>query len=271
MNAHALLTSQGWRGDGHTLHPTSNSVGLSHHLLVSKKLNTLGVGKKQHGTSDMWWMNAFDKSLKGLGVKEEGLGVEAQGEGVLEGLRKGMGMGKWGEGGGLYGCFVRGEGLGGTIGEAENGVGDMTGKRKRKIEDDNGDRMTKKRKRAKGTEESQEERTKEEAAKTASKQTEPTSITPTESDSAVEPSLRKEKTKEKRLERKAAKKALNQKTDTSLTPPESDEMGDHVTTKAKLKEERRERKRQKKILHQIAKKDTLEKEVKEPKKKRRKE
>src|SRR5271168_2878782 len=72
MNAHALLTSQGWRGTGHSLHPTSDKTGLSRPLLVARKQNNLGVGKKQHKTSDMWWMNAFDKSLKGLDIAEEG-------------------------------------------------------------------------------------------------------------------------------------------------------------------------------------------------------
>ncbi|OBT52950.1 hypothetical protein VE04_06725, partial [Pseudogymnoascus sp. 24MN13] len=76
MNAHALLTSQGWRGSGHSLHAHSDSIGLARPLLVSQKQNTLGVGKKQHRTSDMWWMNAFDKSLQGLDTSKEGQVVQ---------------------------------------------------------------------------------------------------------------------------------------------------------------------------------------------------
>ncbi|CAD6441979.1 5b26a05c-924b-4996-985a-563271f76093 [Sclerotinia trifoliorum] len=110
MNAHALLTSQGWRGTGHSLHHSSDTIGLSRPLLVSKKDNVLGVGKKQHKTSDMWWMNAFDASLKGLDTSKEGQ-IKVQEGGGLEMVVKGGS--KWvGGKGGLY-SFVRGE----TVGE----------------------------------------------------------------------------------------------------------------------------------------------------------
>ncbi|RAL68151.1 hypothetical protein DID88_008861 [Monilinia fructigena] len=88
MNAHALLTSQGWRGTGHSLHHSSDTIGLSRPLLVSKKDNVLGVGKKQHKTSDMWWMNAFDASLKGLDTSKEGQ-IKVQEGGGLEMVVKG--------------------------------------------------------------------------------------------------------------------------------------------------------------------------------------
>lgn len=73
MDSHALLTAQGWRGTGHSLHASSDAIGLARPLLVSQKQNNLGLGKKQHKTSDMWWMNAFDKSLAGLDTSVEGL------------------------------------------------------------------------------------------------------------------------------------------------------------------------------------------------------
>jgi nucleolar protein TMA23 len=113
MDAHSLLTSQGWRGSGHSLHPTSDNTGLSRPLLVSRKQNTLGVGKKQHRTSDMWWMNAFDKSLKGLETTEEGRIVQAVTNGGLDMVAKGGS--KFVGSGGLYASFVRGESLIGTI------------------------------------------------------------------------------------------------------------------------------------------------------------
>lgn len=113
MDAHALLTSQGWRGSGHSLHPTSDNSGLSRPLLISRKQNNLGVGKKQHKTSDMWWMNAFDKTLKGLDTTQEGKVVQTLTNGGLDMVAKGGS--KFAGNGGLYASFVRGERLGGTI------------------------------------------------------------------------------------------------------------------------------------------------------------
>lgn len=113
MNAHALLTSQGWRGSGHSLHPTSDQTGLSRPLLVSRKQNNLGVGKKQHKTSDMWWMNAFDKSLKGLDTSTEGKVVQTVTNSGLDMVAKGGSKFVGSEG--LYACFVKGESLSGTI------------------------------------------------------------------------------------------------------------------------------------------------------------
>lgn len=114
-DAEAYLTAQGWRGKGHSLHATSDAVGLSRPLLVSQKQNTLGVGKKQHRTSDMWWMNAFDKSLKGLDTSKEGTVVQTVTSGALDMVAKGGG--KWAGKQGLYSCFVKGETLVGSVEE----------------------------------------------------------------------------------------------------------------------------------------------------------
>lgn len=109
MNAHALLSAQGWRGTGHSLHKTDDSIGLAKPLLLSRKDNTLGLGQKQHFTSDQWWMNAFDEQLKGLDTSKEGKVVQTVTTGKLNGLEKGMG--KWS----VYTTFVRGGFLEGTI------------------------------------------------------------------------------------------------------------------------------------------------------------
>lgn len=117
MDAHALLTSQGWRGTGHSLHATSDDTGLRRPILVSQKKNVLGIGQKQHRTSDMWWMNAFDKSLKGLDTSKDGAVVQTLTTGGLDMVAKGGSkyVGKEG----LYACFVRGEVLGGSLGDEE--------------------------------------------------------------------------------------------------------------------------------------------------------
>ncbi|KAG0651461.1 hypothetical protein D0Z07_2054 [Hyphodiscus hymeniophilus] len=155
MDAHALLTSQGWRGKGHSLHPTSDTTGLSRPLLVSQKQNNLGVGKKQHKTSDMWWMNAFDKSLQGLDTSEQGKVIQTITSGGLDMVVKGGG--KWvGSSGGLYASFVRGEGLGGTL-TPDTTEGSI-----------NEESIGKKRRREEGAE-SKEERRERKAAKRAIK------------------------------------------------------------------------------------------------------
>jgi nucleolar protein TMA23 len=112
MDAHALLTSQGWRGYGHSLHPTSDNTGLTRPLMVSSKPNNHGVGKKHH-TSDMWWLNAFDASLKGLDTSTEGKVVQTVTSGGLDMVKKGGA--RFVGNGGLYSVFVKGEGLEGTI------------------------------------------------------------------------------------------------------------------------------------------------------------
>ena len=115
MDTTAYLTRQGWLGAGHSLQPGGR--GIKKPLLVSKKPNVLGLGKKQHDShADQWWARAFDSSLKSLAVdKDRATGahhVAVRGSGALEIVQKGGG--KWIGKAGLYGNFVRGEGLSGT-------------------------------------------------------------------------------------------------------------------------------------------------------------
>ncbi|KAM0276592.1 hypothetical protein ACHAQH_006597 [Verticillium albo-atrum] len=115
MDAHALLTSQGWRGAGHSLHATSDAIGLSKPLLLNRRDGNKGIGQKAHYTSDQWWMNAFDEQLQGLSTttsKDGTLGVvqAVKNGGRIGGVEKGAG-GRWR----LGGCFVKGGFLEGTI------------------------------------------------------------------------------------------------------------------------------------------------------------
>ncbi|EFQ25443.1 hypothetical protein CGRA01v4_02571 [Colletotrichum graminicola] len=114
MDAHALLSAQGWRGKGHSLHATDDSIGLAKPLLLNRKDNTKGLGTKAHFTSDTWWMNAFDEQLQGLDTSKKGQVMQTVTQGRLNQIEKVSG-GKWM----LYASFVRGGFLEGTIQEHE--------------------------------------------------------------------------------------------------------------------------------------------------------
>ncbi|KAI9744440.1 MAG: hypothetical protein M1818_001969 [Claussenomyces sp. TS43310] len=198
MDARALLTSQGWRGSGHSLHPTDDSTGLSRPILVSQKRNVLGVGKKQHRTSDMWWMNAFDKSLQGLDTSKEGEVVQTVTSGGLDMVTKGGS--RFVGSGGLYACFVRGEGLTGTI-ESREG-------------NEQGGQEVKRMRLEKGKGESKEERRARKAAKRAQKQLDLKAAafsTPPSAKSDVDAEPGEiEETKEQRKERRRRKRLLRE-------------------------------------------------------------
>lgn len=110
MDAHALLSAQGWRGTGHSLHKTDDSIGLAKPLLLNRKTNTKGLGNTKHFTSDMWWMNAFDEQLKGLDTSKKGQVVQTVKTGKLNALDRGN-VSKYS----VYASFVRGGFLEGTL------------------------------------------------------------------------------------------------------------------------------------------------------------
>lgn len=113
MNASALLKSQGWRGKGHSLHPTDNSIGLANPLLLSRNTDGKGLGANKTFT-DQWWLAAFDEKLKGLDVTKQGV-VQT----VKDGALNAVGGGRGGRYAGLYASFVRGGLMEGTL--SENG------------------------------------------------------------------------------------------------------------------------------------------------------
>ncbi|OBT39898.1 hypothetical protein VE00_09027 [Pseudogymnoascus sp. WSF 3629] len=213
MNAHALLTSQGWRGSGHSLHAHSDSIGLARPLLVSQKQNTLGVGKKQHRTSDMWWMNAFDKSLQGLDTSKEGEVVQTVTSGGLDMVKRGGG--KYVGTGGLYACFVRGETLVGSVKEVVE---------VKVEEDEKVDKKAEKKRRKEGeTKEERRERKLEKRARRAAKSSAKSSAnessnTPSDESDAVETKAQR---KERRRLKKASKAEATASQDSSDTPARS--------------------------------------------------
>lgn len=196
MNAHALLTSQGWRGSGHSLHPTSDSTGLSRPLLVAQKANTLGLGKKQHKTADLWWMNAFDKSLKGLDTSAEGKVVQTVTNAGLDMVVKG-GAKYVGNNGGLYASFVKGEPLSGTITPEE--MNPKTPKSSREM-------SPKKSRKGADSKESKEERRTRKAARRARRAGEAAAEKESTSEEPDEAILKNSETRKKRKEGKERKR-----------------------------------------------------------------
>lgn len=114
MDAHALLSAQGWRGIGHSLHAKDDSIGLAKPLLLARKDNTHGLGNKKHFTSDQWWLDAFDEQVKGLDTSKEGTVVQTVTTGRLNAIGKGVGRYA------LYASFVKGGLLEGSISKAES-------------------------------------------------------------------------------------------------------------------------------------------------------
>ncbi|KAK6949260.1 hypothetical protein Daesc_009334 [Daldinia eschscholtzii] len=116
MDAHAILTAQGWRGKGHTLHPTSDSTGLTHHLLMKRNDDGSGLGsKKGDHKAEAWWLNAFDQALKGIDTKSGTMKQTLKG-GALEKITSRGAAGKYTGTRGLYSSFVRGGVMEGTVG-----------------------------------------------------------------------------------------------------------------------------------------------------------
>ncbi|GAP85361.2 putative DNA-directed RNA polymerase ii subunit rpb1 protein [Rosellinia necatrix] len=107
MNAHALLTSQGWRGTGHSLHPTSDSTGLTHHILIKRNQDGSGLGSKKDHKQEAWWLNAFDQALKGIDMKSGTMKQTLKG-GALEKITARKAATKYTGARGLYTSFVRG-------------------------------------------------------------------------------------------------------------------------------------------------------------------
>ncbi|KAF7192716.1 Protein TMA23 [Pseudocercospora fuligena] len=125
MDAASYLKKHGWKGDGHSLDPSSR--GIKKPLLVSKKVDVLGVGLNKHAAvSDQWWMRAFDQGLKDLGTGKTNALTNIREHGMFAG--------------GLYGRFVKGEGVAGTFAE------EISPKRKREDDVEDGVEVNKKQK-----------------------------------------------------------------------------------------------------------------------------
>ena len=143
MDAHAHLLSLGWAGPGHSLdshphkgrhglaydprHVQSNGNGLVKPLLISQKKNTLGVGRKAHepAAGNEWWLKGFEIALSNIGKSESertsGTATPELGAKRHEGKHAG-----------LYGFFVSGGEMEGTIKKDVKGGERVRRRKKRK-------------------------------------------------------------------------------------------------------------------------------------------
>lgn len=136
MDAHAHLLSLGWAGPGHSLdsrpslkhkgrrglaydpsHNNNNTgSGLVKPLLVSQKKNAFGIGKKAHepAAGNEWWLKGFESALSKIGKRSDSeatSGTATPETGSTSGYR--------GKHNGLYGFFVRGQQMEGTMREQD--------------------------------------------------------------------------------------------------------------------------------------------------------
>ncbi|KAJ5819304.1 hypothetical protein N7474_004895 [Penicillium riverlandense] len=150
MDAQAYLLRHGWSGPGNPLNPNQRpgphgGLGLTRPILVARKQNNHGVGKKTtKDPTNQWWLRGFEDALKGIG--EENADVDRSNNALTSEL---------------YRFFVRGTGLAGTITERkeeqQKAEAKVKSKRKREAEDDE-DRQAKREKKAARKEEKRKRR-----------------------------------------------------------------------------------------------------------------
>lgn len=131
----------GWTGPGNPLNKNQRpgphgGLGLTKPILVARKANNHGVGKKTtKDATNQWWLRGFEDALKGVG-QEAPAAPTGSGNALTSEL---------------YRFFVRGEGLAGTLDKKNTKAPERTSsksKRKRDTEDDGDERKAKKEEKA---------------------------------------------------------------------------------------------------------------------------
>ncbi|GAW21253.1 hypothetical protein ANO14919_107710 [Xylariales sp. No.14919] len=216
MNAHALLTAQGWRGSGHSLHPTSDSNGLTHHILIKRNQDGSGLGSKKDHKQEAWWLNAFDQALKGIDTKSGTMKQTLKG-GALEKITARNAATKYTGARGLYTSFVRGGIMEGSVNDPaaslptppDSGAGTpLATEHDTKLEKDSERKETKEERRARREAKrlkKAEEETQREAQKRAAEKVEKKKAKKAERQAAKE-KLKASETKEERRARRDARR-----------------------------------------------------------------
>jgi len=130
MDAHAHLLSLGWAGPGHSLDSKpykqkghrglaydparvgNNGNGLVKPLSISHRHGRFGIGKRAHEpqAGNEWWLKGFESALGNIGKSESERS---------SGTSTPMAREHAGKHGGLYGFFIKGQQMEGTIHEIE--------------------------------------------------------------------------------------------------------------------------------------------------------
>ena len=109
MDTQAYLIRQGWPGPGNPLNPTRSpgsrgGLGLTKPILVARKQNTLGIGKKTtHDNTNQWWLRNFEAALRAVGDNGSATPTSKESRSPSQGKSE------------LHRFFVKGDGLAGTI------------------------------------------------------------------------------------------------------------------------------------------------------------
>ncbi|CAG8923948.1 unnamed protein product [Penicillium salamii] len=105
MDAQAYLIKHGWSGPGNPLKTERpgqyGGLGLTRPILVARKSNNHGVGKKTtKDATNQWWLRGFEDALKGVGQDSHEANSAREGNALTSEL---------------YRHFVRGTELAGTL------------------------------------------------------------------------------------------------------------------------------------------------------------
>lgn len=196
MDAQAYLIRHGWSGPGNPLNPNQRpgphgGLGLTKPILVARKQNNHGVGKKTtKDPTNQWWLRGFEDALKGFG-EDKSTSTSSNNALTSE----------------LYRHFVRGECLVGTIEqrkvEEPKEKSKSKSKRKRDSEDEDERRAKKEEKAAR-----KEEKRKRRKLKEDGETTESAVLSSSDSSGSEK---RKESKEERRLRKKEKKERKERK------------------------------------------------------------
>ncbi|KAI0126574.1 hypothetical protein BJ170DRAFT_596161 [Xylariales sp. AK1849] len=209
MNAHALLTSQGWRGTGHSLHPTDDATGLRHHILIKREgSDGRGLGAKKDHKAEAWWMNAFDQALKGIDTSSGSMKQTVMGSKLDLTRITAKGARKYTGSGGLYASFVKGGFLKGTV--EENGLLTPPGSGVGTPAAETAEARTESKEERRSRRREKKLREAEEAARVEAKQREVTKADKKAQKKAAKEAMKAGETKEQRKARRDARSARKQ-------------------------------------------------------------
>lgn len=198
MDAEAYLKRHGWSGPGNPLNENSRpgphgGLGLTRPILVARKQNNHGVGKKitKDSATNQWWLRGFEDALKGVGEEKPATTASTANALTSE----------------LYRFFVRGEGLAGTLRDEKPSKSKSSKSKRKRNDEDEDDRNARKKEKAARKEKKEEKRkrrkVKEESDTGSASGDSSQEEKRTEKESKEERRARRKEKKEKKLKRSA--------------------------------------------------------------------